>query len=77
MDKTPLYGDTFAIKEHLKCLGATWDTTQRVWMVPNDKLQEAKEALARVPKVKDPMRNDYSARNRCDVLFKPGRGREE
>lgn len=46
---TPLYGNTYPVKDQLKTLGAAWDATNRVWMIPDAQMAAAKAILSGVP----------------------------
>ena len=37
-DVVPIPGDTFALREELKALGAVWDKAEKVWRITPDKL---------------------------------------
>ena len=45
-------GDTFHARNKLRELGGKWDKERQVWTVPAEKLQTAKDAVAKVPKLK-------------------------
>lgn len=45
--KEGISGNTYPVKEQLKLLGATWDPDIKQWMVPPDKVAEAKALVAR------------------------------
>ena len=40
-----LSGNTYAVKEALKALGARWDGEQRVWLIREDKAQHARAII--------------------------------
>lgn len=40
-----IQGNTFAIKDQLKKLGAKWDGVNKGWLVPHAKLQQAYDLL--------------------------------
>lgn len=47
-------GNTYPVKDELKQLGARWDNTARVWMVPQTMLARAQAIVARGPLPNNP-----------------------
>ncbi len=42
----PITGNTFPVKDALKALGGKWDASQKTWMVPAAKADEARRLVA-------------------------------
>ena len=38
-------GNTFPIKDQLKALGGKWDAAEKVWRIPESKVEEAKNLV--------------------------------
>lgn len=47
-------GNTYPVKEHLKRLGARWDSLGKCWKVPDDKEEEALRIVAEGPTAEMP-----------------------
>lgn len=46
----PVTGNTYPVKEQIKALGGRWDGDNKVWMVPDDKYDEAVKLVATAKK---------------------------
>ena len=45
----PLTGNTYAVKEALKALGARWDGERRAWLIREDKAPHARALIENQP----------------------------
>lgn len=43
-------GNTYPVKDKLRELGGKWDRDRKVWLVPDNKIKEAQEAVNNPPK---------------------------
>ena len=43
---TKLSGNTYPVKDQLRALGGKWDPTSKAWLVPDDKIDEARSMVA-------------------------------
>lgn len=48
---TAITGNTFPVKDKLKALGGRWNPDKKVWMIPDDKVNEAMELVKNAPKI--------------------------
>ena len=60
---TAVTGNTYPVKEALKALGARWNPDQKVWMVPDEKIEQARAIVASAP-AKTSQNSDYRP-SRC------------
>ena len=49
MSDVAITGNTYPVKDELKKLGARWDAANKVWLVPQDQADKAKEIVASAP----------------------------
>ena len=45
-----IVGNTYPVREKLRALGGRWNSTQNAWLVPADKVEEAKTLVANAPR---------------------------
>lgn len=45
----PVFGNTYPVKDRLKAMGAYWDATARLWLVPTHLLPTAQTIVGRWP----------------------------
>ena len=50
VDRVAITGNTYPVKDHLKAIGGRWDPDRKVWMVPADRAEEARQIVAGAPK---------------------------
>jgi len=48
--RTAISGNTYPVRAQLKALGGRWDPDQKAWMVPDDKVEQARQLVAGAPK---------------------------
>lgn len=65
MARIPITGNTYPVREELKALGGKWDAERKVWMVPQEKGDEARALVAGGGKTTSSRRP--SRPSRCDV----------
>lgn len=73
----PLHGSTYPVKDELKKLGARWNQTDRVWMIPEARLPEAQRIVRRGPVIdpENPVQWDRTSptATRTEPRFHPER----
>ena len=45
-------GNTYAVREQLKAMGGKWHAARRVWLVPDDRAEEARKLVAGAVKLR-------------------------
>ena len=67
---TQITGNTYPVREQLKKLGGRWDPRLRVWMVPEDRADDARSAVSAVthqrPALSGNTRPQTGLCRRCD-----------
>lgn len=43
---TPITGNTYPVRQQLAALGGKWDASQKAWLVPDDKAEEARKLVS-------------------------------
>ena len=71
----PVIGNTFPVKEDLKKLGARWDPDKKAWMVPEDKVEEAKKLVEAAPTKQIGNASKPFRHTRCQVCGHKATGR--
>lgn len=63
---TAISGNTYPVKDALKALGARWNPDRKVWMIADDKADQANQIVATAGPKKpySPSRGSYSRRSR-------------
>jgi hypothetical protein len=57
IERIPITGNTYPVKDKLKALGGIWNPDTKAWMIPKDKAEEAQKIMAAAPAKKP--RNPY------------------
>jgi hypothetical protein len=65
MEQVLITGNTYPVKEEIKALGGKWDKEQKGWLVPADKVEEAKKLVTEAPA--KPKEKQSFVHNRCRV----------
>lgn len=78
---TAITGNTYPVRELLKALGAKWNPNAKVWMVPDNKAEEARRIVTSStsePSKSEPFRHTkcticgHVPRNRWDKIYRSG-----
>lgn len=54
-------GNTYPVKDKIKALGGQWDKDRKLWLVPDDKFQEAEAAVRSAAAQKELSKEDIIA----------------
>jgi hypothetical protein len=80
-------GNTFPVKDQLRALGGRWNADRKAWMIPVEKVDEAKALIASAPQSPPPRKSglckDCGARTKgnytrcyeCSLEYRDGGSR--
>jgi hypothetical protein len=54
-------GNTYPVKDKIKALGGLWNSTKKIWLVPDDKAEQARKLVSAAPAKEELSRTDIIA----------------